>query len=154
MGERQGGHPAVATLGIGALAVEIRDIIAQSVSPGNAAPLATHFEITRITPPLLSKSTTCLATANAEACDPTYYTSVIWPEHDRCSGHGTVQALNTEEVDGKLKLFAILCPNRGLIYWSQAPSISSAPSSSSRTSPTWGTPTCCTSASPMSPTRG
>lgn len=28
-----------------------------------------------------------------------------------------MQALKTEEVDGKLKLFAILCPNRDLIYW-------------------------------------
>ncbi|HHQ4455758.1 TPA: hypothetical protein ACSPZI_002107 [Aeromonas hydrophila] len=28
-----------------------------------------------------------------------------------------MQALKTEEADGKLKLFAILCPNRGLIYW-------------------------------------
>lgn len=45
VGERQGGHPTVATLGIGALAVEIRDIIAQSVGLGNAAPLATHFAI-------------------------------------------------------------------------------------------------------------
>lgn len=45
VGERQGGHPAVATLCIGALAVEIRDIIAQSVGLGNAAPLATHFAI-------------------------------------------------------------------------------------------------------------
>lgn len=35
----------MATLGIGALAVEIRDIIAQSVGLGNAAPLATHFAI-------------------------------------------------------------------------------------------------------------
>jgi hypothetical protein len=50
VGERQGGHPAVATLGIGALAVEIRDIIAQSVGLGNAAPLATHFAINRIAP--------------------------------------------------------------------------------------------------------
>ncbi|WP_373881741.1 GPO family capsid scaffolding protein [Aeromonas hydrophila] len=71
-------------------------------------------------PPLLSKSTACLATANAEACDPTYYTAVIWPEHDRWSGHGTVQALKTEEVDDKLKLFAILYPNRDLISYNQS----------------------------------
>ncbi len=51
MGKRQGGHPAVATLGVGALAVELRDIIAQSVGLGNAAPLATHFAINRLTPP-------------------------------------------------------------------------------------------------------
>uniref|UniRef100_UPI002159EDBE GPO family capsid scaffolding protein n=1 Tax=Aeromonas sp. HMWF015 TaxID=2056851 RepID=UPI002159EDBE len=43
----------------------------------------------------------------------------IWPEHDRWSSYGTVQALKTEEVDGKLKLFAILCPNRDLIYYNQ-----------------------------------
>lgn len=31
-----------------------------------------------------------------------------------------MQALKTEEVDGKYKLFAILCPNRDLIYWNQS----------------------------------
>ncbi|MFR9704961.1 GPO family capsid scaffolding protein [Aeromonas sanarellii] len=56
----------------------------------------------------------------AETYDPTYYTAVIWPEHDRWSSYGTVQALKTEEVDGKFKLFAILCPNRDLIYWNQS----------------------------------
>ncbi|MGN5124111.1 GPO family capsid scaffolding protein [Aeromonas sp. 30P] len=55
----------------------------------------------------------------AETYDPTYYTAVIWPEHDRWSSYGTVQALKTEEVDGKLKLFAVLCPNRDLVYWNQ-----------------------------------
>ncbi len=45
MGERQGGHPAVATFCIGTLAIEIRDIIAPSVGFRNAAPLATHFAI-------------------------------------------------------------------------------------------------------------
>ena len=55
----------------------------------------------------------------AETYDPTYYTAVIWPDHDRWSSYGTVQALKTEEVDGKLKLFAILCPNRDLIYYNQ-----------------------------------
>ncbi|WP_420866540.1 GPO family capsid scaffolding protein [Aeromonas bestiarum] len=69
---------------------------------------------------MLSKSTAYLATANSETNDPTYYTAVIWPEHDRWSGHGTVQALKTEEVDDKLKLFATLCPNRDLIYWNQS----------------------------------
>jgi hypothetical protein len=56
----------------------------------------------------------------AETYDPSYYTAVIWPEHDRWSSYGTVQALKTEEVDGKHKLFAILCPNRDLIYWNQS----------------------------------
>lgn len=55
----------------------------------------------------------------AETYDPTYYTAVIWPEHDRWSSYGTVQALKTEEVDGKYKLYAILCPNRDLIYYNQ-----------------------------------
>ncbi|WAG13822.1 GPO family capsid scaffolding protein [Aeromonas hydrophila] len=31
-----------------------------------------------------------------------------------------VQSLNTAEVDGKYKLFAILCSNRDLIYWNQS----------------------------------
>lgn len=56
----------------------------------------------------------------AETYDPTYYTAVIWPEHDRWSSYGTVQALKTEEVNGKYKLYAILCPNRDLIYWNQS----------------------------------
>ncbi|MGK4473072.1 GPO family capsid scaffolding protein [Aeromonas molluscorum] len=56
----------------------------------------------------------------AETYDPSYYTAVIWPEHDRWSSYGTVQALKTEEVDGKLKLFAVLCPNRDLVYWNQS----------------------------------
>ncbi|MDX7900133.1 GPO family capsid scaffolding protein [Aeromonas media] len=56
----------------------------------------------------------------AETYDPTYYTAVIWPDHDRWSSYGTVQALKTEEVNGKLKLFAILYPNRDLIYWNQS----------------------------------
>ncbi|WP_323953307.1 GPO family capsid scaffolding protein [Aeromonas hydrophila] len=30
-----------------------------------------------------------------------------------------MQALKTEEVDDKLKLFTILSPNRDLIYWNQ-----------------------------------
>ncbi|WP_311069200.1 hypothetical protein [Aeromonas hydrophila] len=71
-------------------------------------------------PPLLLKSTACLATANADTYHPTYYTAVIWPEHNRGSSHGTVQALKTEEVDGKLKLYAIPCPNRDLIYDNQS----------------------------------
>lgn len=108
------------TLGVCALAVEIRDIIAQSVGLGNVAMLGHILCNKPALPPFLSKSTACLVTANAEACDPTYYTAVIWPEHDRWSGHGTVQTLKTAEVDGKLKLFAILCPNRALIYYNQS----------------------------------
>lgn len=43
----------MATLCIGALAVEIRDIIAQSVGLGKAAPLAIYFAIARIVPFLI-----------------------------------------------------------------------------------------------------
>ncbi|HHQ4654639.1 GPO family capsid scaffolding protein [Aeromonas hydrophila] len=70
--------------------------------------------------PFLSKSTACLATANAETYHPTYYTAVIWPEHDRRSNFGVVLAFNTKEVDGKLKLSAIFCPNRDLISYNQS----------------------------------
>lgn len=69
---------------------------------------------------MLSKSTACLATANADTYHPTYYTAVIWPEHDHWSGHGTVQSLKTEAVNHKHKLFAILYPNRDLIYYNQS----------------------------------
>lgn len=55
----------------------------------------------------------------AETYDPDFYTALLWPNHDRWSNFGVVQALKTEEVDGKLKLYAILCPNRDLIYYNQ-----------------------------------
>ncbi len=55
----------------------------------------------------------------AETYDPDFYTALLWPEHDRWSNFGVVQALKTVEVDGKLKLYAILCPNRDLIYYNQ-----------------------------------
>ncbi|WP_368164336.1 GPO family capsid scaffolding protein [Aeromonas sp. R6-2] len=55
----------------------------------------------------------------AETYDPSFYTALLWPDHDRWSAVGTVQALKTEEVDGKLKLFAILSPTRDLIYYNQ-----------------------------------
>ncbi|WP_429134260.1 GPO family capsid scaffolding protein [Aeromonas hydrophila] len=49
----------------------------------------------------------------AEQYDPDLYTAVIWPEHDRGINFGTVRALKAEEEEGgKLKLFAILEPNR------------------------------------------
>ncbi|WAF79082.1 GPO family capsid scaffolding protein [Aeromonas dhakensis] len=44
----------------------------------------------------------------------------MWPGHDRGSSYGTMQALKTAEVNDKLKLFAILCPNRDLIYYNQS----------------------------------
>lgn len=55
----------------------------------------------------------------AETYDPDFYTALLWPNHDRWSNFGVVQALKIEEVDGKLKLYAILCPNRDLIYYNQ-----------------------------------
>lgn len=56
----------------------------------------------------------------AETYDPDFYTALLWPEHDRWSNFGVVQALKTVEVDGKFKLFAILCPNKDLIYYNQS----------------------------------
>lgn len=76
----------------------------------------------------------------AETYDPTYYTAVIWPEHDRWSSYGTVQALKTEEVDGKLKLFAVLCLIGILSTGTKTASTSSAPSSRSSNSPIWAAP--------------
>lgn len=55
----------------------------------------------------------------AETYDPSYYTALIWPDHDRWFNFGYVQELKTESVDGKLKLFAILSPTRDLIYYNQ-----------------------------------
>lgn len=113
MGERQGGHPTVATLSIGALAVEIRDIIAQSVDLGNAAPLAMHFAINPHCPLCYPNQQPILPRQTLSPAIRPNYTAVIWTDHDRWSGHGTVQALKTEEVDGKLKLFAILKSESG-----------------------------------------
>ena len=55
----------------------------------------------------------------AETYDPDHYTAVIWPDHYKWSAMGTVEALKAEEVDGKMKLFAILRPTRDLIYYNQ-----------------------------------
>ena len=55
----------------------------------------------------------------AETYDPDHYTAVIWPDHNRWSAMGSVEALKAEEVDGKMKLFAILRPTRDLIYYNQ-----------------------------------
>lgn len=56
----------------------------------------------------------------AETYDPDHYTAVIWPDHYKWSGAmGTVEALKAEEVNGKMKLFAILRPTRELIYQNQ-----------------------------------
>lgn len=55
----------------------------------------------------------------AETYDPDHYTAVIWPDHSRWSAMGTVEALKAEEVDGKMKLFAVLRPTRDLIYYNQ-----------------------------------
>lgn len=55
----------------------------------------------------------------AETYDPAFYTALLWPDHDRFSNFGTVQALKTDEVEGKLKLFAVLSPTRDFIYYNQ-----------------------------------
>lgn len=55
----------------------------------------------------------------AEQYDPDYYTAVIWPEHDRWMNFGTIRALKSEEEDGKVKLFAILKPNRAFIDYNR-----------------------------------
>lgn len=55
----------------------------------------------------------------AETYDPDHYTAVIWPDHYKWSAMGTVEALKAEEVNGKMKLFAILRPTRELIYQNQ-----------------------------------
>ncbi|WP_142995669.1 GPO family capsid scaffolding protein, partial [Zobellella denitrificans] len=55
----------------------------------------------------------------AETYDPDHYTAVIWPDHDKWQAMGTVEALKAEQVDGKMKLFAILRPTRDLIYYNQ-----------------------------------
>lgn len=55
----------------------------------------------------------------AETYDPDHYTAVIWPDHYRWSAMGSVESLKAEEVDGKMKLFAVLRPNRDLIYYNQ-----------------------------------
>lgn len=55
----------------------------------------------------------------AETYDPDFYCAVIWPEHDRGSAMGTVEATKAEEVNGKLKLYAVIRPTRDLIYNNQ-----------------------------------
>lgn len=55
----------------------------------------------------------------AETYDPEHYTAVIWPDHYKWTAMGTVEALKAEEVNGKMKLFAILRPTRELIYQNQ-----------------------------------
>ena len=53
----------------------------------------------------------------AESYDPSVYTALIWPEHERWWGnHGEVQALKAEEEDGLMRLYARLCPTMDLLY--------------------------------------
>ncbi|MFM5151416.1 hypothetical protein [Aeromonas hydrophila] len=65
-----------------------------------------------------------------------------------------VQSLNTAEVDGKYKLFAILCSNRDLIYDNQSGQYQLCFIELFENVATWGRSTCWVSASPISPTRG
>lgn len=57
-------------------------------------------------------------TEMAETYDPSLYTAMIWPEHEKYWGNsGEVLALKAEAVDnGPMKLFARLCPTDSLIY--------------------------------------
>ena len=57
-------------------------------------------------------------TEAAELYDPSKYTAMIWPEHDRWYGSvGRVLELKAEpDGEGIMSLFARLCPDANLIY--------------------------------------
>ena len=56
----------------------------------------------------------------AETYDPTVYTALLWPEHERWYGNlGEVLELHSESVDGLQRLFAKLCPSPYLISENQ-----------------------------------
>ncbi|RKJ83786.1 capsid protein [Aeromonas veronii] len=56
----------------------------------------------------------------AQTYDPTFYCAQLWPKHMKWGDNmGHVQALKADTVDGKLTLFAVLSPNRDLIYQNQ-----------------------------------
>ncbi len=150
MGERQGGHPAVAALGIDALAVEIRDIIAQSVGLGNVALLATHFAIN---PHCLLYYPNQQPILPQQTLRPRSR-PITLPSYDRSTTAGPATA-RCRRSKPKRSMASSSCshpPARTAISstTTRTASISSAPSCNS---PTWRAPTCCTSASQMSPTR-
>ena len=55
----------------------------------------------------------------AASYDPDFYTASLWPDHQRYYAMGHVAELKAEEKDGKLKLYAVLCPTRDLVYYNQ-----------------------------------
>lgn len=55
----------------------------------------------------------------AASYDPDFYTASLWPDHQRYYAMGHVAELKAEEEDGKLKLYAVLCPTRDLVYYNQ-----------------------------------
>lgn len=55
-----------------------------------------------------------------ETYDPEFYCAQIWPKHMKWGDSmGHVQELKADKVKGRLTLFAVLCPNRDLIYQNQ-----------------------------------
>lgn len=60
--------------------------------------------------------TPTLLTTIAERYDPEYYTALIWPEGDRSQKNlGYVRQLKAEELNGQVKLYAIIEPHLGFI---------------------------------------
>lgn len=55
----------------------------------------------------------------AESYDTSEYGARIWPEHWRWYACGDVLAVKAEEVDGRMRLFAILAPNQAMIEFNQ-----------------------------------
>ncbi|VFQ42400.1 GPO family capsid scaffolding protein [Desulfoluna butyratoxydans] len=55
----------------------------------------------------------------AETYSPATYTAKIWIDHMRGGSYGSVRELKTEEVDGVLKLYAKISPNRSLLQMNQ-----------------------------------
>lgn len=106
----------MATLGIGALAAEIRDIIAQSVGLGNAASLATHFAINPHCPLYYSNQQPVLPQKTLRPRIRPITLPSSRPITIAGPTTAPLQALKTAEVDDQHKRFTILCPNRDLIY--------------------------------------
>lgn len=127
----------MAALCIGALAVEIRDIIAQSVGLGNAAPLATHFAISPYCPLCYSNQRPILP---QQTLIPTIR-PITPPSSGPITIAGPATAPRTTNRSKPLRsMTSTSCsPSSARIGISstgaKAPSISSASSSSSRTSP-------------------
>ncbi|MGF1688341.1 GPO family capsid scaffolding protein [Photobacterium japonica] len=55
----------------------------------------------------------------AETYDPNVYGARIWPEHWRWYACGDVLEVKAEEVDGLMRLFAVLAPNMMMVEFNQ-----------------------------------